>query len=201
MISRAFYAAAAAALLTAAPATAQQFSDSYQFLDAIRDADGAKVNKYLEDKTLRIVNAKNRSTGEGAIHIVAKRSDALYLRVLLQQPDCNPNLQDNRGNTALLLAVEKGWAEGITILLRYKANVNLANSAGVTPLIRAVQLHDQDIVAQLLAAGADPDKADFGSGKSARDYARENARYPAIIKLLAEAKKGGAKAAATGPSN
>lgn len=200
MISRAFYAAAAAALLTAAPATAQQFSDSYQFLDAIRDADGAKVNKYLEDKTLRIVNAKNRSTGEGAIHIVAKRSDALYLRVLLQQPDCNPNLQDNAGNTALLMAIDRSWIEGITILIRYKANVNLANSGGVTPLIRAVQLHNEDIVRQLLAAGADPDKADYGTGKSARDYARENTRWPNIAKLLAEAKKGGAKGG-MGPSN
>ena len=69
MVFRAFHAATAAALiLSAMPAAAQQFSDGYQFLDAIRDADGAKVNKYLDDKTMRIVNTKDRGTGEGALH-------------------------------------------------------------------------------------------------------------------------------------
>jgi hypothetical protein len=38
-------------------------------------ADGTKVNKFLEDKSLRIVNTKDRGTGEGALHIVVKRTD------------------------------------------------------------------------------------------------------------------------------
>ncbi len=67
------------------------------------------MNKYLENKALRIVNTKDRSTGEGALHIVVKRSDSTYLRVLLQQDDINPNLQDGRGNTPLIIAAERGW--------------------------------------------------------------------------------------------
>ena len=190
MFARTFGAVAAAALLFgAAPAAAQQFSDSYQFLEAVRKPDGAKVTEYLRDKTLRIINAKDRSTGEGALHIVTKRSDATYLRFLLQQSDINPNLQDGRGNTALILAAERGWTEGVSILIRYSANVNQANLSGETPLIRAVQSHDAESVRELLAAGADPDRTDNVTGKSARDYAREGTRWPAVAKLLADAPK------------
>ncbi|TGX53301.1 ankyrin repeat domain-containing protein [Sphingomonas gei] len=193
-------AAVAAMALTAAPLAAQQFSDGYEFLKAIRDSDGAKLNKFLLDRSLRIVNTRERGSGEGALHIVARRSDALYLRVLLQADDINPNLQDGRGNTALLIAVEQNWGEGVGILIKYHANVNLANSGGETPLIRAVQMHNIEIVRQLLDAKADPDRADYGSGKSARDYAREEARWPNIAKLLADAPKKGQNAA-TGPGS
>jgi ankyrin repeat protein len=181
--------AMAALVLAATPAAAQHFSDGYQFLEAVRKADGNKVNTYLQDKTLRIVNTKDRNTGEGALHIVVKRSDPTYLTVLINQPDVNVNIQDRDGNTPLLIAAERGWEPGVTALLAKKANVNLANSGGVTPLIRAVQVHDIEIVRALLDAGADPDKADFGGGLSARDYARQEARYPTIAKLLADAPK------------
>ncbi len=181
--------AMAALVLAATPAASQHFSDGYQFLEAVRKADGNKVNTYLQDKTLRIVNTKDRNTGEGALHIVVKRSDPTYLTVLINQPDVNVNIQDRDGNTPLLIAAERGWEPGVTALLAKKANVNLANSGGVTPLIRAVQVHDIEIVRALLDAGADPDKADFGGGLSARDYARQEARYPTIAKLLADAPK------------
>lgn len=198
MMVRVLGAAGAALLMFAAlPASAQQFSDSYNFLQAIRETDGTKVNKYLEDKSLRIVNAKDRNTGEGALHIVVRRNDSTYLRVLLQQDDINLNLQDGRGNTALLIAAERGWDEGVQILIKYGANVNTANSSGETPLIRAVQVHDTDVVRALLAAGANPDRTDNVTGKSARDYAKDEARYPQIAKLLADAAKGGKSGGAT----
>jgi len=188
--------AMAALVLAATPAAAQRFSDSYEFLEAVRKADGNKVNTFLQDKSLRLINSKDRNTGEGALHIVVKRSDPTYLTVLINQPDVNVNIQDREGNTPLLVAAERGWDAGVTALLAKKANVNLGNSGGITPLIRAVQVHDIEIVRALLDAGADPDKADFGGGLSARDYARQEARYPAIAKLLADAPKVKARAVA-----
>ncbi|MES2986655.1 MAG: ankyrin repeat domain-containing protein [Pseudomonadota bacterium] len=201
MIGRFFGAAAAAIFLVAAlPAAAQlNKSESYDFLDAVRKSDGSKVDGFLRDKTKRLVNSKDRNTGEGALHIAAARSDSLYLRVILQQDDANPNLQDRRGNTALILAAGRAWMQGVEILLRYKANVNLANASGETALIRAVQVHDLEVATALLNAGADPDRTDNISGKSARDYAREGTRWPSIVKLLTDAPKASRSSAAAGP--
>jgi ankyrin repeat protein len=202
MMFRAFAAAIAGVVLTlaATPAAAQHFSDSYQFLEAIRSSDGNKVTTLLANKSLRIVNTRDRDTGEGAIHIVTKRKDSLYLRVLLQQEDINPNLQDRDGNTALVLAAEGNWDEGVAILLRYHASVNLGNSSGETALIRAVQRRNTEMARALLEGGADPDKADILAGMSARDYARADTRAPAsLAKLLADAPKVQPRANVSGP--
>nr|WP_315382119.1 ankyrin repeat domain-containing protein [uncultured Sphingomonas sp.] len=196
-------AAAAALLLLPLPALAQgmgQPRESIQFLDAIRKADGNKVNEFLRDKAASMINVKDPyGTGEAALHIVIKRQDPTYLTVLINQPGINVNIQDRDGNTPLIFAAGLGWAPGVDALLAKKANVNLANNGGVTPLIRAVLAHDTEVVKKLLDAGADPDRADFGGGLSAREYAKRETRYPSIAKLLADAPKVGRAAAAAGP--
>lgn len=193
MVFRAFRAAAAAAVfvLAATPAYAQHFSDSYQFLEAVRKGDGNKVMQLMTDTNGSIVNTKSRETGEAALHIVAKNGDPVYLRYLIQKGG-NPNIQDATGNTPMMIAVNSGFDEGVGILITYHANVNLPNNSGETPLIRAVQLRKRDLVVTLLAAGADPDKPDVIAGMSARDYAKADRRSPAIAKLLADAPKAGA---------
>ncbi|NLS26880.1 hypothetical protein S2M10_18680 [Sphingomonas sp. S2M10] len=196
-------AAAAALFLLPLPALAQgmgQPRESIQFLDAIRKQDGNKVNEFLRDKALSMINVKDPyGTGEAALHIVVKRQDPTYLSVLINQPGVNPNIQDRDGNTPLIFAAGLGWGPGVDALIAKKANVNLANNGGVTPLIRAVLAHDAEVVKKLLDAGADPDRADFGGGLSAREYATRETRYPSIAKLLADAPKLGRAAAAAGP--
>jgi hypothetical protein len=191
MPSKLFHAAIAALvlLLVSSPAQAQQFSDSYQFIEAIKKQDGTKVMQILTDTNGSIINAKDRATQEGALHIVVRQGDGTWLRYLIQK-GANPNIQDGRGNTPLMLAVEAGYTEGVQILLRYGANVNLGNSSGETPLIRAVQIRKLDMVRILLEGGADPDKPDNLAGQSARDYARIDRRMPpSIAKLIADAPK------------
>ena len=183
-----------AAALIAAPAAlpAQRFSDSYEFLKAVRDADGKKVTEILDKPGSRIINTRSADSGEGAVHIVVKRSDATYLKFLLGK-GADINLQDSRGNTALMLAVEQACFECVDALVARRANVNLANSSGETPLIRAVQLRNLDLARQLLTAGANPDQRDVLAGMSARDYARVDNRSPAIAKLLTDAAKTNAR--------
>lgn len=188
----------AVTLAGAMPASAQHFSDGYQFLEAVRKADGTKVTDYLNEPGQRIINTKDRDTGEGALHIVVRRGDTTYLRFLLQR-DANPNLQDKDGNSPMMLATNLGFDEGVRILITYKANVNLRNDRGETPLIRAVQLRDLELVRMLLDAGADPDSSDVIAGMSARDYARQDTRSPTIAKLLADAPKAGSKPEVAGP--
>lgn len=203
MTSRLASAAVAALLLLPLPALAQgmgQPRESIQFLDAIRKQDGNKVNEFLRDKASSLINVKDPyGTGEAALHIVVKRQDPTYLSVLINQPGVNVNIQDREGNTPLLFAASLGWGAGVDALIAKKANVNLANNGGVTPLIRAVLAHDSEVAKKLLDAGADPDRADFGGGLSAREYAARETRYPTIAKLLADAPKVGRAAAAAGP--
>lgn len=203
MTFRLVSAAAAALFLLPLPALAQgmgQPRESIQFLDAIRKQDGNKVNEFLRDKAASMVNVKDPyGTGEAALHIVVKRQDPTYLSVLINQPGVNPNIQDRDGNTPLIFAAGLGWGPGVDALIAKKANVNLANNGGVTPLIRAVLAHDAEVVKKLLDAGADPDRADFGGGLSAREYATRETRYPTIAKLLADAPKLGRAASAAGP--
>lgn len=190
--------AAIAMLLVAAPAHAQHFSDSFQFLEAIRKQDGTKAMQLISDSNGSIVNTRDRSTGDGALHIIVRQGDSTWLRYLIQK-GANPNIQDGRGNTPMMLAVETGYAEGVQILIVYRANVDLANSSGETPLIRAVQLRKLDMVRLLLDAGADPDRTDHIAGQSARDYARLDRRMPAsIAKMIADAPKVN-RGAMTGP--
>ena len=181
-------AAVAALIAFAAPAAAQQFSEGYRFLQAVRESDGAKVNEILNTPGARIVNTRDRNSGEGALHIVVKRSDPTYLRFLLQR-DANPNLLDGDGNSPMMRATTLGWVEGVRILTTYQADPNVANARGETPLIRAVQMRNLEMVRVLLAANADPDKADLLAGMSARDYALADTRAPAIKRALEEAPR------------
>jgi len=180
--SRAKALAATLALALAVPAAAQ-FSDSYNFLKAVRDRDGEKVQQFLGGDKSSIVNTRDYGTGEGALAIVVKRRDDLYLRFLLAK-GANPDIRDNSGNTALMLCAQLGFPEGTTALIEGGANVNLPNNSGETPLIVAVQRRDIVNVRLLLAAGANPKIVDHIAGMSARDYAARDTRSSAILKMI-----------------
>ncbi|WP_380873086.1 hypothetical protein ACFB49_39310 [Sphingomonas sp. DBB INV C78] len=191
-------AAAIGLALMATPATAQ-FSDSYNFLKAVRDKDGAKVTEAVEKPGSTIINTKDYSTGETALHIVVKRRDAQWLSFLLAK-GANPNMRDGEGNTPMLTAAQLRFADGIQVLADGKADVNGANGRGETPLIIAVQNRDSASVRILLAAGANPKQPDRVTGQSARDYAAQDNRSEAILKMIDEAKPVKPKGAVAGPT-
>jgi uncharacterized protein len=172
--------------VVAIPAIAlAQFSDSYNFLKAVRDKEVNKVNEIVSKpgSGAIIIDTRDQSTGEGAIHIVTKRRDLGWMGFLLNK-GAKPDLRDNRGDTALLMATQIGFADGAALLLKGRASVDVANLSGETPLIRAVQRRDLGLVSLFLKAGANPDKRDRLAGKSARDYAKSDPRGGAVLKLL-----------------
>lgn len=176
----------ALALLVPGPAQAQ-FSDNYNFLKAVKDKDGQKVTDLIQKPGSTVINSRDVTTGENALHIIVARRDATWLTFLLAK-DANPNLTDNDGNTPLMDAVQGRFEEGVRTLLAYKAQVDKANGSGETPLIRAVQLRDVGIVRLLVAQGANPDKRDSIAGMSARDYAQRDSRTPGLTEALDAAK-------------
>jgi uncharacterized protein len=180
--SRALLFGALAAALVAQPVLAQ-FSDSYNFLKAVDERDGAEAEKFLNEPGTVIVNTKRDGTGETALHIVVARKDETWLSYLLQK-GANPNLSDRKGVTPLMLATQLGFVEGAARLIKAKANVDGANRSGETPLIRAVQLRNPELVRLLLKSGANPDKRDAVAGLSARDYAAQDGRNSAILGII-----------------
>ncbi|MCZ4341802.1 ankyrin repeat domain-containing protein [Sphingomonadaceae bacterium G21617-S1] len=178
--------AAMALALLATPAAAQ-FSDSYNFLNAVRQSDGAKATKALEGNGATLINTRDYTTGETALIITIKRRDLSWSNFMLSR-GANPNVKDGKGNTALHFTALLGFPEGAELLLGRGAQVNLGNSSGETPLIIAVQQRNLQMVRLLLANGADPKQADRIAGKSARDYASEDPRGTALLKVIDETK-------------
>ncbi|HSG35228.1 MAG TPA: ankyrin repeat domain-containing protein [Sphingomonadaceae bacterium] len=167
-IHRISIAAAAGALVFAAPAQAQ-YSDQYQFLQAVKEKDGEKVVELLSAPGSTLVNSRDLTTGETGLHIAVKRRDLTWVRFLLQQK-ANPDIRDVNGVTPLVLAAQLGLTDAAEALIKAGARVDIANSTGETPLIAAVHKRDVAIMRVLLKAGADPDRTD-NSGRTARDYA------------------------------
>ncbi len=186
---------AAVALTVSAPAAAQGKSEGFAFLEAVKDRDGTKATDALNRPGSTVVNTRDISTGESALHVVTQRRDATWLRFLIGK-GANANFADRRGVTPLQLAINLGWSEGVEILVGAGAAVDSTNAAGETPLISAVHRRDAALVRTLLKAGANPDRSD-NSGRSARDYAQLMGPQSPVMAALDEARENKSRAAKT----
>lgn len=175
--------AAGAFASLAVPAAAQRFSNSYTFLKSVRERDGAKVQAVLGEAGSVAINSRDASTGESGLHIVTRGRDIAWLSFLLNK-GARPDMQDKAGETPLAMAARIGWVEGAQVLLRARALVDQQNNRGETPLIIAVQNRDVPMTRLLLAAGANPKRSDSAAGYSALDYARNDPRSAAVLRLL-----------------
>ena len=165
----------------ASPAQAQ-FSDGYKFLEAVKKKDGQKVEDALSEPGSTIINSRDITSGQSALHIVTERRDITWLRFLAGR-GANVNVRDNRGRTPLQLATNLGWAEGVEFLVSQKADLNESNDTGETPLISAVHRRNTALMRILLEGGADPDRKD-NSGRSARDYALLEGKNSALVTAI-----------------
>lgn len=199
MVAKSIRIALAAALIATAPgiASAQQQSEGYKFLDAVKNEKGSDVEEALNKPGTTVINTRSVSNGETALHIVVQNGNGTYLTYLLSR-GANPNVRDNAGTAPIVLAASRGRNDLIEKLIAGRANVNYGNSNGETALIVAVRRRDLAMIHTLLTAGADPDQPDLLSGQSAREYAKLDARSPAVAKELADAPKA-KRAAVAGP--
>lgn len=175
--------AAALAASIAVPVAAQSFSEGFTFLKAVRERDGATAERILANPATTALNVRDSSTGEAALHILVRGRDSAWLGFMLGR-GARPDIGDREGNTPLMLAAQIGWLDGADLLLSRRANPNLGNSRGETPLIFAVQRRDMPMVRLLMQNGANPNQTDHIAGNSAIDYARQDSRATAILRVL-----------------
>lgn len=173
-------------------------SEGSQFIEAVKGGKSDEVLKYLERGGPTPINATDGDTGDTALHIVVRRADVPYINYFIAK-QANLNVRNRVGETPLLVASRARNAEIVTILVRAGADINLGDASRKTPLIYAVLKPDADMVRTLLDLGADPDRKDLDKGYSARDYAREDTRSPAIAKLI-DAKPKKATRGVSGPT-
>jgi uncharacterized protein len=170
----------------AAPAHAQGQgigSESFRFLEAVRERNLGEAYQFLNQPGTGIVNTRDITTGQTALHIVIAGRDLPWTNMLLQR-GADPRMADRAGVTPLRLAAQVGFVEGAQVLLARGANVNQSTANGETALHIAVQRRDIAMVRVLMAAGANPDQPDNVAGKSAREYAAEDRRGTAILAAL-----------------
>ncbi len=185
--TRRFWLGLAGASLLVPGIAGAQFSDSYNFIKAVRDRNGAKATEITSKPGSVIIDTRDDSTGETGLMIVTRGRDLQWMNFLLSRR-AKPDLKNKQGNTALMIAAQIGFVEGAQSLLRNNAGVDVANASGETPLIVAVQQRQTAMVQMLLTAGANPAKNDSIAGLSARDYATRDRRSTNILKLIESVK-------------
>lgn len=95
------------------------------------------------------VNVKNHESGQTALMMAADRGSYDMSELLLKNAITSEDrdAQDRKGATALLYAARKGHTEVVRLLCTKKANVNLADKEGNTPIKTAANAE----VAKILA--------------------------------------------------
>ncbi len=190
----------ASSLLWTVPAAAQ-FSTSYKFLESVRKHEGQEVTDMLDKGGPTLINTRDSTTGETALHIATARRDRAWMDYFIAK-GANVNARDSKGQTALVIATNFNFVEGAELLVGRGAKLDESNNAGETPLITAVHNHNIALMRVLLKAGANPDRAD-NSGRSARDYATLEGKGGTLLAEIDSSVKArgaqGAKAA-YGPS-
>lgn len=102
------------------------------------------------------VNVLNKN-GKTPLHFASRPGNAEVIISLLEA-GTNPNLQDKRGNTPLLLFLHNRRGadnSSVSVLLHYHSDVNVRNKKMDTPLIYATLHQNSKAVEELLSANAD----------------------------------------------
>jgi uncharacterized protein len=132
------------------------------------------------------VDARLASDGETALHRAASRGHLQAAKLILDR-GATVDAADGEGVTPLVLAAYRGHTDVVKLLLERGAFVNAQEKRnGLSSLSHAVGRGDKELVAVLLAHGADP-ALKSADGRTALERAEANGATE-IVALLKQAK-------------
>ncbi len=99
------------------------------------------------------IDQQDRRQGATALMWAAFKDQEECAKLLLQA-GALVDVRGRRGETALWLATANADSAMVGVLLRYGADPNLADVSGSTPVTKARQRNDQEMLRQLYAHGA-----------------------------------------------
>jgi len=147
-----------------------------------KQKDWEDLIKYLLERNTDI-DLPNK-LGLSPICNLAQEERAVEMLELLLKHSAKLDRRNKEFKTPLHLAVEKGLADNVRVLLYYKANPNIQDNKGNTPLhYYAMQKNDSMIPIVLIRHGADPNKKNF-LGQTALHKAVENEQFNNALALL-----------------
>ncbi len=189
MAMRAFFLICSGALLLtgAGPVLAQQKSDGYALIEAVKKDDASAALQLLRDNPT-LVDTRDEN-GDTPLMIALRRNNRAWTGQFLNS-GANVELAAKNGDTPIILAARVGMEDAIGWMIRLGVKIDSANKMGETALIIVVLGRNLRLVRLLLAAGANPDKSDY-SGHSARDYAARDNRSRQMSEMIEKAKPKG----------
>ncbi|XP_055085833.1 ankyrin repeat domain-containing protein 61-like isoform X2 [Periophthalmus magnuspinnatus] len=110
--------------------------------------------------------SSNSSPFQAILMRVCEKVEACLQLLCEHGADINAEVTGVNKETALHIAVSYSALPAVKTLIRYGANVNVMDSAGMTPLHRAAGILNKDILLHLIKHGADVNMAMIQSGNT-----------------------------------
>ncbi|XP_030643832.1 ankyrin repeat and EF-hand domain-containing protein 1 [Chanos chanos] len=101
----------------------------YKLLQCVREGNTAHIEKMLRLGVPRLVDLTEPREGLGAMHLAVTANNMDMARFLLSAK-ANPNIQDKRGRTPVILATQLGHDTMVALLAKNHADMNLADKDG-----------------------------------------------------------------------
>jgi ankyrin repeat protein len=170
-----------------------KFNDNAMILASAGSRSGSntlEVYQYLE--SLKIKPTAISTTGQNALHAIVRRPKQEEIVKYFLSKGVDINQADAEGNTPFMNAAASNTDVAfITTLAPLVKNINQVNGKGVSALAMAVRGNSADVVALLLAKGADYKVVDAAGDNLAayliQSYSPQRAEmFPAKMKLLQE---------------
>lgn len=125
-------------------------------VEANRSFTVQSIFEALDKAKIKINLNSQDKDGDTLLHSAVGWSNKNMINLLLQN-GANPNVQNKLGETPFF---NENEPEMVALFVKYKANADIANKAGINALQRAVRLNLVDVVRLFLQAGANVNVTD-----------------------------------------